>query len=85
MRTIVRDARFEAEMREIEGNVQKADEFLLGAETVLSRKPNTGQHLGAGSHVWFLPGYTADLAIYYTFDDERVYLLSIRKVPPIEV
>lgn len=84
LRTIIRDAVFEAEMQKIEGDVQKADEFLRGAETVLSREPEAGHHVGGGSHVRFLPGYTVDLAIYYTFDDANVYLLSIRKVAPIE-
>jgi hypothetical protein len=85
MRTVVRDPRFEAEMQQIERNVEKADEFLRGAETILSRKPEAGHHLGGDSHVWFLSGYTVDLSLYYTFDDEKVYWLSIRKIPPIEI
>lgn len=85
MRTVVRDPRFEAEMKQIERNVEKADEFLRGAETILSRKPEAGHHLGGDSLIWFVPGHTVDLSIYYTFDDENVYLLSIRKIPPIEI
>ncbi len=85
MRTVVRDPRFEAEMKQIESHVEKADEFLRGAETILSRKPEAGHHLGGDSLVWFLPGYTVGLSIYYTFDDEKVYWLSIRKISPIEI
>ena len=84
MRTVICDPRFDAELRQIESDVQKADDFIEGAERILSRSPESGHCLGPQAHVWFLSGHTVDAAIFYTFDENNVYLLSIRKVPPIE-
>jgi hypothetical protein len=78
IRTIIRDKRFERELAEIERNVRRADEFLEGAETILSREPERGCQLDDSS-VWFIAGHTVDLAIYYTFDADNVYLLSIER------
>jgi hypothetical protein len=30
--------------------------------------------------VWFIAGHTVDLALYYTFDEDNVYLLSVQRV-----
>ena len=83
IRDIVRDPRFEQELAQIESDVQRADEFLEGAETILAREPQFGHRLG-NSNVYFIPGWTIDLNIYYTFDDERVILLSICRMAPPE-
>jgi hypothetical protein len=32
-----------------------------------------------GSQVWFICGHTVDAAIYYTFDNDHVDMLSIEK------
>ena len=66
-------------MARIEPNVRRADEFLEGVETILSRQPESGYQLG-DSNVWFIAGRTVDIALYYTFDDDYVYFLSIEKV-----
>jgi hypothetical protein len=84
IRTIIRDKRFEQEMAGIVRGVRRADEFLEGAETILSRQPESGFQL-EGSSVWFISGHTVDLAIYYTFDDDNVYLLSVQRVIPPEL
>jgi hypothetical protein len=84
IRTIIRDARFEQEMAVIEKNVRRADEFLEGTETILSREPECGYQL-ENSNVWFVAGHTVDLALYYTFDEDNVYLLSIEKIIPPEL
>ncbi len=68
-------------MARIVPNVQRADEFLEGAEQVLSRTPEAGYRL-ADSNVWFIGGHTVDVALYYTFDADHVYLLSVQRVPP---
>ena len=81
MRTIVRDPRFEREMAAIEPNVRRADEFLEGVEMILSRNPESGYQLDDSS-VWFIPGHTIDLALFYTFDENHVYFLSIQKAFP---
>jgi hypothetical protein len=79
IRTIVRDERFELEMEYIEPIVRRADEFMEGAETILSRDPEAGCRLAPDSNVWFVCGHTVDAALYYTFDEDHVYFLSIEK------
>ena len=81
IRTIIRNPRFEQEMAHVEPNVRRADEFLEGAETILSRQPDSGYELD-NSKVWFISGHTVDLILYYTFDENYVYLLSIEKMLP---
>jgi hypothetical protein len=66
-------------MSKIEPNVRRADEFIEGAEQILARDPWVGAPLD-GSQVWFISGHKVDAAIYYTFDKDYVYLLSIEKI-----
>ena len=80
IRTIVRDPEFEHEMAQLQSSVQRADEFLEGAETILSREPESRCRMEDGSNVWFVSGHTLDIAIYYTFDADHVYFLSARRV-----
>jgi hypothetical protein len=82
LRSIVRNSQFGKELDEIEPHVERADELLEGVENVLARLPQCGQRLGE-SDVWFIAGWTVDLAIYYTFNDESVFLLSICRTKPI--
>ena len=84
MRDVVRSPRFEADMRGISGNAKKADEFLEGVELIISRNPQMGTCVGPASHVWFIPGHTVDVVIYYAFNDNYVYLLSACKTLPLE-
>jgi len=81
IRTIIRTERFQQEMNRIEPDVRRADEFLEGAETILAREPDSGYAL-QGSSVWFVPGHTVDLSLFYTFDEDYVHFLSIKKVTP---
>ena len=78
VRTVVYDPRFEEELARIYPHVQRADEFVNGAENILARNPECGCPLG-DSQVWFICGHTVDAAIYYTFDADNVYFLSIEK------
>jgi len=86
-REIVEEHRFAEELQAIEKDARKADEFVDGAKWVLSREPRTGTRIGK-THVWFLPIAESQLVdpvvLYYTFDDDAVYFLSIRitKYPP---
>jgi hypothetical protein len=84
IRTVVFDERFEFEMAKLEPNVRRADEFVEGAVTILSRNPEAGCQL-EGSQVWFVCGHTVDAALYYTFDAENVYFLSIEKTKLTEL
>lgn len=83
LRTVVRNSRFQAELDAIEPRVERADEFLKGIEMVLARLPECGRRIG-NTEVWFIAGWTVDLAIYYAFDDERVILLSIIQTKPLD-
>jgi hypothetical protein len=80
-RTIIREPRFEKELSAIVPKVERADEFLEGVENILCREPQYCHKIG-NSHVYFIPGWTVDLNIYYTFNDEEVFLLSICKMEP---
>ena len=83
LRTVIRNNRFEQELEAIEPDVKRADDFMIGVENVLAREPNCGHRLGE-SHVYFIPGWTVDLNVYYTFNDDEVFLLSICKMAPPE-
>ena len=84
IRTIIYDPRFDQDFRRISPDVKRADEFLMGAEQILSRTPERGCRL-EDSNVWFISGHTVDLALYYTFDADHVYMLSVEKVNPPEL
>jgi hypothetical protein len=79
-RVIVEEFQFLDELSELEPDVIRADEFIEGAKFVLSRNPEYGEHIG--KNVWFLPMWKADegrsAVLYYTFDTERVFFLSIQ-------
>jgi len=83
LRDVFRNSQFAEELAALEPNIERADSFLEGVEMVLARLPECGSQLGS-SHVWFIPGWSVDLAIYYTFNADRVILLSICKTTPIE-
>ncbi len=63
IRTIICGKRFEQEMAIINRNVRRTDEFVEGAETILSREPECGFPLEKSS-VWFMAGHIIDPAIY---------------------
>ena len=71
---------FERQLREIIPDARRADEYVEGAENVLSRDPAYGTQL-EDSDVWFLPMEDVpdmpQVMLYYTFNDERVFFISI--------
>lgn len=83
MRSVVRTHRFEAELQDLIPHTPSADEFIESAEFVVARNPTVGCRLDLEGNVWYMPmamiGDT-QIAIYYTFDPEVVYLLSIGRV-----
>jgi len=81
IRTIIYDPRFDQDLARITPSVERADDFLEGAEQILSRTPQAGFRL-EDSNVWFVAGHTIDLALYYTFDDDHVYMLAVEKIIP---
>jgi len=81
LRTVIRSKEFDQELSAIEPDVKRADEFIEGAETILSREPEIGHKIG-NSRVYFIAGWTVDLNLYYTFNEDEVILLSICKMAP---
>lgn len=75
---------FEAGLRILEPNAQRADEFVRGAEWTLCREPTVGHQVAPESHVWMLsmadpPGHPC-VVLYYTFNDEFLWFLSVQLV-----
>lgn len=79
IRTVVFDEKFEYELAYLQPHVHRADDFIDGAVTILARDPEAGFRLATDSNVWIVCGYMIDAALYYTFDDDQVYFLSIEK------
>jgi hypothetical protein len=71
-RQVIRERSFERELRTLIQDAREADDFVEAAEFVLARDPEIGSPLDDG--IWFLPMApvgTAQVALYYTFDDAR--------------
>jgi hypothetical protein len=80
---VVREHRFERELRVLIAHAIAADEFVEAAEFFLLRDPEIGSQISRGSPVWFLPMAPiqgAQISLYYTFDDSTVWLLSIGRI-----
>jgi hypothetical protein len=65
------------------GGAKGADEFIEAIEWALARRPEIGSMVTTDDPpVWFIPTVSVDrvtpLTVYYTFDADRVYLLSIQ-------
>lgn len=82
-RQVIRDHRFERELRSLIQDAREADEFVEGAEFNLARDPESGQRVSPNSKILGLPMALLDgaqIALYYWFDDTTVTLLSIARV-----
>ncbi|HEV7938844.1 MAG TPA: hypothetical protein VGP18_12590 [Solirubrobacteraceae bacterium] len=85
-RVIVYEDRFDAEAAAIDNDIPRMDEALRYVENVLKVAPEFGLRTDEPL-VWMapivFPGLTSSGAeaasIFYTFDDERVRCLSIRR------
>ena len=80
-RDIARTERFERELQDIEKNPRRADEFTEAVEWTLARDPSSGTQISENPSIWFIPMVDirngSSVAIYYTFDRNKVWLLSI--------
>ncbi len=82
-RTIIEEKRFKDELRNIEPNARRADEFIDGAKWILCRNPEAGTRLSDNPPIYFLP--IADiqslprLVLYYTFNSNHVVFLSLQQ------
>ncbi len=83
LRRVIREHRFERELRALIADAIDADRFVEGAEFLLVRDPEVGFQLEPGSDIWFLPMTPINgeqVSLYYMFDEETVSLLSIAQV-----
>jgi hypothetical protein len=85
LRTIVKTRLFEEQARELfENGIRGADEFIEATEWALARRAELGSLTTTDNPpVWFLPivedvTRVSRLVVYYTFDTNCVYLLSIQ-------
>jgi hypothetical protein len=84
VRSIVKTHRFEVELRDLLGTgARGADEFIEATEWVLSRRADIGSLVTTDDPpIYFLPVVDLDrisrLIVFYTFDNDCVYLLSIQ-------
>ena len=80
-REIVKNPLFEQDLSKLGFDAVRADEFTEGAEFVLSRNPEYGTEIT--KRVWFLPMWQPAegkrVNLYYTFDQDRVYFLSLQR------
>lgn len=80
-RLVIREKQFERELRALIPNPVEADEFVRAAEWVLVNVPETGVLFAAGSPIWILPMAPVaakQVTLYYAFDDETLWLISIQ-------
>ncbi len=80
-RQVIRERSFERQLCALIEDAREADVFVESAEFILARDPKIGSPVD--DDIWFLPMApvgTAQVALYYTFDDSTVTLLAIASV-----
>lgn len=82
MRGVVFDPNVAAEIHEIYGGAEIADEAMRAIEWTLSRDPTQGQEVGSG--FWAIEhtgvGIWRTLIFYYDFSATEVWVQGVRKV-----
>jgi hypothetical protein len=80
-RQIVRTPRFERELKAVQS--ARLDEALVGFEHVLARIPEMGMAVPGQPTARSRPFHTSDgsFLVIYTYDREKVVLLTLRRVP----
>ncbi len=84
-RNIVYEKQFDVELATIEPDSERADDLIRGIAWVLQRDPRHGTRVTSDPPVWFVPAcdlYDLPYVIYYTFDEKKVYFVSIRQRDP---
>jgi hypothetical protein len=82
IRQVIREHRFERELRALIQDVIPADRFVEAAEYLLARDPLIGTPTD-DPLVWALPMApvgNAEVVLYYAFDNSNVWLLSISNI-----
>jgi hypothetical protein len=81
MRGITETDRFCDELRRMQPDARRADELIDGVKWILGKNPRDGVRAAPESSVWmaFSNEYSSvePAVVYYTFDAETVFLLSI--------
>ena len=80
IRQVVREHRFERELRVLIDEAIPADQFVEAAEFLLARDPLIGSPVDEQRLVYFLPMAPIkdrQVSLYYAFDEATVWLLSI--------
>ena len=83
IRQVIRERRFEHELRALIGEAIPADQFVEAAEFLLAHDPLIGLPVDDEQTVYFLPMAPIEgeqISLYYTFDEATVWLLSIGRV-----
>ena len=83
LRRVICEHRFERDLQALIADAADTDRFVEGAEFLLARDPEIGFQLEPASVIWFLPMAPINgkqVSLYYTFDEETVWLLSIARV-----
>jgi len=82
-RTVIKTKEFEESLKQIEPNLLRADEILLAVEWYLARTPRLG--IIQKNKVKMIPisefAIPKPVILYYTEDEQNVYLLSIEESP----
>lgn len=80
-RRIVRTPRFERELKAVQS--ARIDEALAGFEHVLARIPEMGMAVPGQPTARSRPFHTPEgsFLVIYTYDREKVVLLTLRRVP----
>ena len=82
IRRVVREHRFEDELRGLIADAIAADQFVEAAEFLIARDPLIGSQT-EDARVWAMPMALvegAQVVLYYTFDDSTAWLLSITRI-----
>ncbi len=84
-RTIVEERRIVRERQHLQPAPHDVDELIDAVKWTLAREPRAGVQVAPRNPVWFLavdvPG-GRPFGVFYTFDDNHVFLLSVRQSPP---
>jgi hypothetical protein len=82
IRQVVREHRFERDLRELINEAIPADQFVEAAEFLIARDPLIGSQT-EDPLVWAMPMAPvegAQVVLYYAFDETTVWLLSIVRI-----
>jgi hypothetical protein len=81
VRNIIKEHRFELELRELRGSGRDTDDVVEAVEWAFARKCPLGTQAATDPPVWFIlmidEPRLIPLCLYYTFDDDVIVLLSI--------